>query len=101
MGARTDPHGSRYQFQFDALNRIVGFTDPIGGQTVPSYDANGNLVAVRDSRSGVTTYTHTNMDRPDSRTDALMRAEHSEYDLNGNLVRFTDRKASCQVHSTA
>jgi RHS repeat-associated protein len=91
MVARTDPRGSRYQFQYDLSNRIVGFADPIGGQTVPSYDANGNLVAVTDSRSSVTTYTHTNMDRLDSRTDPLMRAEHSEYDLNGNLIRFTDR----------
>jgi RHS repeat-associated protein len=90
--ARTDPRGSRYQFQFDGLNRIVGLTDPIGGHTMPSYDANGNLVAVTDSRFSVTTYTHTNTDRPDSRTDPLMRTDHSEYDLNGNLVRFTDRK---------
>ena len=90
--ARTDALGSQYTYRYDALDRVVQFTDPLGGVVSPSWDEEGNLLAVGDPRSSTTRFAYTDMDRLSERTDSLARVERSEYDPNGNLVRFTDRK---------
>ena len=45
-----------------------------------------------DAKNQMTTYSYDNMDRLQTRRDALNRAENYVYDLAGNLSQFTDRK---------
>jgi RHS repeat-associated protein len=68
-------------------------TDPLGGQTAFSYDANSNLLALTDALTHATGYTYDTSDRVASRTDPLTQAATYQYDLNGNLMQLTDRKA--------
>jgi RHS repeat-associated protein len=67
------------------------------------YDSNGNLLSVTDANNHLTQYTYDNMDRVQTRKDALLNQEcygtfsggvcqANGYDGNGNLVQFTDRR---------
>ena len=74
------------------MNRVTRITDPLQGVTVFSYDPNGNLLSLTDSRGNVTSHTYDNMDRVSTRTDPLLHSESYQYDANGNVVQHTDRK---------
>ena len=99
----TDPLGRIAKTSYNPLNQVTGATDPLGNSTSFSYDPNGNLLAVTDANNHITQYTYDNMDRPQTRKDALQNVEcygtfsggvcqANGYDGNGNLVQFTDRR---------
>lgn len=107
----TDALNEKTAYQYDALNQVIQVTDPRGAQnancvtnplapqngvTCFSYDANGNLLTVKDpSQQGTnfqTSYTYDNMDRVITRTDPLQRQEFYQYDLAGNVTQYTDRR---------
>jgi RHS repeat-associated protein len=79
-------------FAYDALNRLIQITDPLGGVTQFSYDGNGNLITVTDALNHALTHEYDPMDRLSRRMDALGAAETLAYDSTGNIVSTTDRK---------
>jgi len=89
-----DAQGQLTLSQYNILNLLTQTTDPRGGITNFSYDANGNLVSLADAQHPLnpTTWIYDNMDRVNTRTDALLRQETYNYDQNGNLVSIKDRK---------
>lgn len=53
--------------------------DTPGGRTEFDYDPNRNLLSVKDARGGTTSYAYENMDRLQTRTDPLLKAESYVY----------------------
>src|SRR5260370_41136807 len=98
--AVTDTLNEHATYQYDALNQVTQVTDPRGAQngdcfTTPpgpqngvtcfTYDANGNLLTLKDpSQQGTnlkTSYVYDNMDRVVTRTDPVQSQESYQYDL--------------------
>src|SRR5262249_56546737 len=74
--------------------QLTKITDPLGGTTQLTYDANGNLSGVRDARNNLTQYALDNMDRVLTRTDALgNQSRVLTYDPHGNPTQVRDRKS--------
>jgi RHS repeat-associated protein len=93
--ATVNALGETVHYAYNNLNQVTQVTDPLGGITTFTYDANGNLLTVQDARqqgtSVETSYTYDSMDRVLTRTDALGRQQSYTYDLDGNLTSVTDR----------
>ena len=53
----TDSAGT-YTMTYDALDRVVSVTDPLGLTLTYTYDADGNRILTQDSLGGVTTYIY-------------------------------------------
>ncbi len=79
---------------FDALDRLVGQSDPLGGKTQLAYDAQDNLTEVKDPRGVTTRYEYdglgnlTRLVSPDSGTTTF------EHDAAGNVIRRTDARGA-------
>jgi RHS repeat-associated protein len=71
---------------------VTQITDALNGLTEFTYDENGNLLTISDSRGQVTSHMYDEMGRLETRTDPLNRTETYVYDSSGNLTQFTDRK---------
>jgi RHS repeat-associated protein len=71
---------------------VLSTTDPLGGQTAFSYDANSNLRSLTDALNHGTAYTYDDSDRVATRTDPSLNSDIFVYDKNGNRTQFTDRK---------
>jgi hypothetical protein len=53
----------------------------------------GSLIKFTDARGNLTQFGYEYMDRPNSRTDALLRAESRIYDKNGNVTSWSSPRA--------
>jgi RHS repeat-associated protein len=79
------------RFAYDALNRLVATTDPLGGTTRTEYNAVGRQSASVDALGRRTTFTYDEVgalvrtDFPDGSFESLT------YDPSGNVARRTDR----------
>lgn len=90
--------------EFDALNRVVRETSPLGVHTDYQYDARGNLTATinaagtADERT--TAYTYDSANRLISTTDALGIISQLMLDANGNVVERRDALGSSDERLT-
>jgi RHS repeat-associated protein len=73
------------------LSRPASVTDPLGNVTQYTYDANGNLLTVKDAKNHTTSYGYNSTDQVSSFTDALGHTATESYDLAGNLTSYTSR----------
>ncbi|MDP2787524.1 MAG: DUF6531 domain-containing protein, partial [Pseudomonadota bacterium] len=86
-------------YDYDALDRVVKATDPLGNEVVNSYDANGQLWKVThrykkpdltfDERD-IVTRTFDAADRVKTETDAMGNLTTYSYDAAGNVIAVTD-----------
>ncbi len=84
---------------YDALDRPVSVSDPLGNTTLTAYDAAGQIVSVTDPRGNATTYTHDAGGRRTSQTDAEGNVLRWRHDIAGNLVEETDALGQITAHS--
>lgn len=86
-------------FDYDALDRVVKTTDPLGNETLNSFDANGQLwqVVQRYKKPDATYEVRTVMtrtfdaaERVKSQTDAAGNITQYQYDTAGNRISVTD-----------
>ncbi|MDP2834456.1 MAG: RHS repeat-associated core domain-containing protein [Pseudomonadota bacterium] len=75
---------------WDAVDRVVSHTDPLGQTRVYRYDANGNLE--EEQLPGVTrqAFGYDRSDRQAFVLDNTGAASRSEYDAAGNAIQLTD-----------
>ncbi len=52
--------------------------------TTSTFDADGNVLSVKDARGNTNSFTYDAMNRLVSRTDALARSDSRTYDTNGS-----------------
>ena len=80
------------EYTYDALGRIVSFSDQIGTVSY-TYDSNGNILktteTTKDGKISTITRTYDCMDRVTSYTDCNGNTVKYSYDELGNLVSLT------------
>jgi YD repeat-containing protein len=85
----TNAAGYTTTYVYDALNRIVAMSDPLGHTTRYAYDAIGNRTVMTDANGSVITYTYDLVNR-------LIRTTYPDssvtyaYDKIGNRTLMTD-----------
>lgn len=94
-----DALGARTRVEYDAAHRVSRITDSLDRVTLPSYDDNGNVLAITDPLGQTTSYAYDSMDRVVRRTDALGRIDTFAYDLNGNVISMTDRRGAVTTYT--
>jgi len=79
-------HGRRSSRKYDALNRLVRFTDVNGNTIRYRYDPVGNLLAIKYSDGAMVRYTYDELNRMTSVTDWNGRKTRYEFNANNYLV---------------
>lgn len=80
----TDPTGAITTTAFDALNRAVSVTDPLGNTTSYGYDAADNEVSTTDPTGAVTANAYDGNHRLTAVTDAVGNTTSYGYDADGH-----------------
>lgn len=87
---QTDPLGRVTRTEYDGVGNVVKTTDPLGFISTFVYNPNGWMTAMTDALGGVTHYEYD----PEGATTALVDANghrtEYEYDLAGQLLKMTD-----------
>jgi len=77
----------RVSASFSLAKRMVGFTDPAGGQTALEYDRQGLLVGMRMPNGAQTRWRYDRLGRCIEVVDAKGNRERREFDLAGHILR--------------
>src|SRR5580698_4277530 len=85
----TNRNGNRWQFQFDAANRLTNTITPMGRTNVLAFNTRGLLSALTNSLGHGTTYGYDAMGRLTNRVDSLA-TDISGYDANSNPLSVTE-----------
>ncbi|KJR99236.1 MAG: hypothetical protein VR65_17740 [Desulfobulbaceae bacterium BRH_c16a] len=91
MIGKTFPNNTGIDFAYDQRNRLVQeLTVPGNLETLHTYDAKGQKIAVRDANGNTTAFSYDAVGRPTGKTDATGALTSGNYDAAGNLVQITD-----------
>ncbi len=77
----------RVSASFSQVKRMVGFTDPAGGQTALEYDRQGLLVGMRMPNGAQTRWRYDRLGRCVEVVDPKGNRERREFDLAGRILR--------------
>jgi RHS repeat-associated protein len=77
----------RVSASFGLVKRMVGFTDPAGGQTTLEYDRQGLLVGMRMPNGAQTRWRYDRLGRCIEAINAKGNRERREFDLAGHILR--------------
>lgn len=77
-------------YSYDALDRQISATNPLGYTTTDTYDAVGNLIKTKDSLGNQTRYVYDALDRQVRSIDSLGGTTDTSYDAVGNLTSIID-----------
>lgn len=79
------------QLGYTVKGLVKQVIDPEGGVTAYTYDADGNVISIKDAETGyVTAYTYNSVGWVTSMTTPSGYTTAYEYDKNGKLVRITN-----------
>ncbi|MCB1099682.1 MAG: hypothetical protein KDN22_29190, partial [Verrucomicrobiae bacterium] len=84
----------RISYVYDALDRVVKVTDPLGHDVNYNYQGNRNTVEVLDAKGGTSTLIFDSKNRQIGEIDPLGNVRRSEYDAVGNLIRGIDERGT-------
>lgn len=90
MIADTDPNGKTHFYKYDALGRLLEFTDSLGATTRATYDVRGNLTSITDANANRNRFEYDRNDRVVKEILPLGQATEYAYDPAGNLQRRID-----------
>jgi RHS repeat-associated protein len=86
------------QYAYDAANRRVAVTDPLGGVSRTEYDAGGKVTAMIDALGRRSTYAYDQLSRLSSITYPDATSETWTYDAESNVIATTDRAGRTMSH---
>ncbi len=103
----TEDDGDSRQNSYDGAHRLVSSTDPIGNQSMYTYDANDNLVSQAETDISATTavpaetftsyFVYDQLDRKVRSTDNAGRTTRYHYDSRDNLTALFDAQSPTLV----
>src|SRR5206468_1077862 len=85
----TNRNGKKWQFQFDAANRLTNITTPLNRQTTLAYDARGLLFTVREPSTQMATNLYDARGRLTNRIDQVGTTV-CRYDANNNPANIVE-----------
>jgi RHS repeat-associated protein len=85
----NDSSGEQYQRSYDALDRVVEFTDAFGSTLRYGYDAAGNLQSVTYPDGGVVRYVYNEAKQLVEVVDWADRSTKFTYDANSHITSIT------------
>lgn len=88
----TDPLGHATSYHFWPGSSVNTVTDPMGNVTAYTYDQAGNLNTRTDANNHATGYTYNAARQLQQSTDPLGRTTKYGYDADGNLATLTDAR---------
>lgn len=105
LGQRTDTYVAegtadevRNHFEYDAAGRLIAeyraYGEPEQVGTAFAYDGLGNRIATTDANGNTTTYTHDELGRVLTVTNAANGVTAYQYDAFGNVVKITDPRGN-------
>ncbi len=86
----TDAKTQTTRFDYDAVDRLSGTTDPLNHTTQYVYDAAGNQTQVVDANNNSARFTYDSVDRVIAVTDGVGNQTQYGYDAIGNRTSITD-----------
>ncbi|MBW1928939.1 MAG: RHS domain-containing protein [Deltaproteobacteria bacterium] len=90
--SETDEEGNVTTYEYDALNRLIKTTDPMGGVIERTYDDRGNLIQLKDANGNITTYEYDRNNRLTRVIRPMGQETIYEYDGAGNRTAVNDAK---------
>jgi RHS repeat-associated protein len=87
---QTDPVGNETVATYDSNSRLLTFTDAMNDEWQYSYSVSTNTTTTTDPDGGAVVETDDNFGRPLSVTDPLNRTTTYTYDANENMLTMTD-----------
>jgi len=98
--ATTNPVGQVTRYEFDSEDRLTAFIDAKSNRTDYVYDLRGNLIQVVDAEGHTTTLAYDLYDHPLSAWDpASNRLFQAEYDPSGRLTQMTESDGKVTTYS--
>ena len=79
------------QYTYDAANRLVAVTDPLGGISRTEYDVGGRVTAMIDPLGRRSSYSYDLLSRLSAITYPDATSESWTYDAESNVIATTDR----------
>lgn len=96
--ARKDKEERITAYAYDALNRLVKETDPLGGITEYAYDDRDNLIGLKDANGNVTRFEYDRNNRLTKETRPMGQETTYVYDPVGNLISKTDAEGQTTTY---
>jgi RHS repeat-associated protein len=85
-----DGNGNITTFVYDALNRLISETDPLGNEWSYEYDTVGNRISMTDANGAVTNYAYDNANRLITIDYPASADVIFVYDAGGRRISMTD-----------
>ncbi len=86
----TDTVNNTTRYDYDALNRVITTTNPLGKTQTAGYDTVGNVLTRTDELTQTTRYAYDKARRVVAVTDPLTQTTRYGYDAVGNTVAITN-----------
>ena len=86
-------------YTYDAADRLLSATDPLGGKTVTTYDKVGNRLSVKDPNGHATSYGYDAANHLTTVTAADGTKTNSTYNAVGNLITRVDANEHTTTYS--
>ncbi len=85
-------------YDYDALNRVIKITDPLGKFVKKEYDHNGNIVCLTDKKGNKTQNIYNNLNQLVETIDPMAHSTKYTYDELGNKASVTDAVGNRTVY---
>ncbi len=85
-----DPEGGEREYEYNAQNRPIAFTDARGNTWSYEWSKAGDLEKIEDPESGETTFTYNESGQPLTKIDPNEHKAEFSYDSRGNVLSETD-----------
>ena len=97
--ASFDAEENATLYSYDALGRLTKTTDPLGGETIQTWDAKDNLLTLTDAEGNTHRFEYDAAGRLTKETRPLGGSTTYEWDAAGRLIKRTDAEGATRIYT--